>query len=172
MDTPLEAESLLHRAFKDPLGGLTLDPLAPKMKWPSESRVFTLIICQQNKSHSRVAKANCFHHKQRGKAEPNQTWDTVTEWTKSAAKQKQCQAQAATAGILQSTVVKSLKFPETSVISYCQGLRVLRQNTKHCSSESKSPKGLLPHWGIRLARVILDTKIMKKTLLFSSHLTA
>lgn len=32
MDTPLEVESALRRAFKDTLGGLTLDPLAPKEK--------------------------------------------------------------------------------------------------------------------------------------------
>lgn len=48
MDIPLEVESPLHRAFKDTLGGLTLDLLAPKVKCSSESRVFMLIICQQN----------------------------------------------------------------------------------------------------------------------------
>lgn len=47
MDTPLEVESPLHRAFKDTLGGLTLDLLAPKVKASSESRVFMLIICQK-----------------------------------------------------------------------------------------------------------------------------
>lgn len=50
MDTPLEVESPVHRAFKDTLGGLTLDPLAPKVKSSSESGVFMLKICQQDQA--------------------------------------------------------------------------------------------------------------------------
>lgn len=69
----------------------------------------------------------------------NQSWDMATERTKSAVKENQCQAQAASAGNLWSSVVKPVKFPETSVTPCCQGLR-FQEKTQNTVAVQKGAK--------------------------------